>query len=160
MERKEEDMRVLRVFFIGLIYGWLMRWLIDKIFLEDNLRSLASENAVLRQRILALEVPQAQQNRPVQRTAPASLPVEQVQPVAAKGSSPAPFQRDDLKMIKGVGPKLEKKLNDANVYTFDQMSRLKTSELQAILGVSRRNDQSTDNLISQAAKFAKKGPKG
>jgi len=51
-------------------------------------------------------------------------------------------------------------LNDANVYTFDQMSGLKTSELQAILGVSRRNDQSTDNLISQAKKFAKKGPKG
>jgi predicted flap endonuclease-1-like 5' DNA nuclease len=86
--------------------------------------------------------------------------VEQVQPLAAKGSNPVPPQQDDLKMIKGVGPKLEKKLNDANVYTFDQMSRLKTSELQAILGVSRRNDQSTDNLISQAKKFAKKGPKG
>ena len=59
-------MRVLRVFFIGLIYGWLMRWLIDKIFLEDNLRSLASENAVLRQRIITLEAPKAQQNRAVQ----------------------------------------------------------------------------------------------
>jgi predicted flap endonuclease-1-like 5' DNA nuclease len=59
-----------------------------------------------------------------------------------------------------VGPILEKKLNDAGVYTFDQMSRLTTDQLQAILGVSRRNVQNTDNLINQAKKFAEEGPKG
>jgi predicted flap endonuclease-1-like 5' DNA nuclease len=153
-------MKVLRVFFVGLVFGWLMRWIIDKIYLEENLRTLANENDVLRQRIQTLEAPRAGQDRPVQRPAPASLPVEDVEPVAAMGSGPIPPHRDDLKMIKGVGPQIEKKLNTAGVYTFDQMSRLTTEQLQAILGVTRRNVQNTDNLISQARKFAEDGPKG
>jgi predicted flap endonuclease-1-like 5' DNA nuclease len=153
-------MKVLRVFFVGLVFGWLMRWVIDKIFLEDNLRMLANENEVLRQRLQTLEAPRAQLDRPVQRSAPAPLPVEEVAPVALTGSAPIPPHRDDLKMIKGVGPQIEKKLNTAGVHTFDQMSRLTTEQLQAILGVSRRNVQNSDNLLTQARKFAKDGPKG
>ena len=153
-------MKVLRVFFVGLVFGWLMRWIIDKIFLEEDLRMLVNENDLLRQRIQTLEAPRARQDLPVQRQAPASLPVEEVEPVAAMGSGPIPPHRDDLKMIKGVGPQIEKKLNTAGVYTFDQMSRLTTEQLQAILGVSRRNVQNTDNLITQAKKFAEDGPKG
>jgi predicted flap endonuclease-1-like 5' DNA nuclease len=153
-------MKVLRVFFVGLVFGWLMRWIIDKIFLEEELRLLTNDNDLLRQRIQALEAPRARQDRPVQRSAPAPLPVEEVEPVAAMGSGPVPPHRDDLKLIKGVGPQIEKKLNAAGVYTFDQMSRLTTEQLQAILGGTRRNAQNTDNLINQARKFAEDGPKG
>jgi len=149
-------MKVLRVFFIGVVYGWFMRWVIDKIFLDDNLRILADENELLRQRIITLEARKASNsNAGQQRTAPASMPVEQVQPMA-----PSKSHRDDLKMIKGVGPKLEEKLNAAGVYSFEQLSQLTAAELQAILGVARRNVQNTDNIISQAKKFAKDGPKG
>jgi predicted flap endonuclease-1-like 5' DNA nuclease len=153
-------MKVLRVFFVGLVFGWLMRWIIDKIFLEEELRHLTNENDVLRQRLQTLETPRARQDRPVQRPAPASLPVEEAEPVAVMGSGPVPPHRDDLKMIKGVGPQIEKKLNAAGVYTFDQMSRLTTEQMQAILGGTRRNTQNTDNLINQARKFAEDGPKG
>ncbi|MGE5374879.1 MAG: hypothetical protein ACM3XO_07450 [Bacteroidota bacterium] len=148
-------MKVLRVFFVGLIYGWLLRWVLDKIFLEDNLRLLANENEILRQRIQTLEA-----TRSMQRPQAAPLPVEQVQPVAPMESGPVPPHRDDLKLIKGVGPRIEKKLNDAGIYTFDQMSRLTAAELQAILGASNRIAQNSDNLISQAKKFAEDGPKG
>lgn len=154
-------MKVLRVFFVGLIYGWLMRWVIDKIFLEENLRVLVDENALLKQRIKALEAPKGVETRPVrQASAPAPLPVEQVQPVAPAEAGPVAPHRDDLKMIKGIGPQMEKKLNAAGVYTFDQMSRLTTSDLQAILGLSKRVVQSSDNLLNQAKKFAQDGPRG
>ena len=154
-------MKVLRVFFIGMVYGWFMRWIIDKIFLDDNLRILTNENELLRQRIITLEARKASNSNLVQqRTASASLPVEQVQPAAPSTSGLVPPHRDDLKMIKGVGPKLEEKLNEAGVYTFDQMSQLTTTELQAILGVARRNVQNTDNLIKQAKKLSENGPKG
>ena len=149
-------MKVLRVFFAGLIYGWLLRWVLDKIFLEDNLRLLADENALLKERIRTLET-----SRPSARqTEPAPLPVEQVQPAAPMERGSVPHHRDDLKLIKGVGPIIEKKLNDAGIYTFDQMSRLTSTELQAILGTSNRNLQNVDNLISQAKKLAKHGSKG
>ncbi len=154
-------MKVLRVFFIGLAYGWFMHWIINKIFLEDNLQRLTNENEILRQRIISLETPRAQQEQPVRRQPePAPLPVEEVEPVAVTGTAPVAPHRDDLKLIKGVGPQIEKKLNTAGVYTFDQMSRLTTEQLQMILGGSRRNAQNTENLINQAKKFAEDGPKG
>jgi predicted flap endonuclease-1-like 5' DNA nuclease len=153
-------MKVLRVFFVGLVFGWLMRWIIDKIFLEEELRFLTNDNDLLRQRIQALETPRPQLDRPMQSPAPAPLPVEEVEPVAVMGSGPVPPHRDDLKLIKGVGPQIEKKLNAAGVYTFDQMSRLTTEQLQAVLGGTKRNTQNTDNLINQAKKFAEDGPKG
>lgn len=153
-------MKVLRVFFLGLIYGWIMRWVLDKIFLEDNMRALANENALLRQRIQSLEAPKALQVSAMQRSLAAPLPVEQVQPVAPTESGPVAPHRDDLKLIKGVGPKMEQKLNAAGIYTFDQMSRLTTTELQSILGLSKRVVQNSDNLLTQAKKFAQEGPKG
>ncbi len=153
-------MKVLRVFFIGLVYGWFLYWLINKIFLEDNLRRLNNENEILRQRILSLETPRAQQAPPARRPEAAPLPVEEVEPVAVTGTGPVPPHRDDLKLIKGVGPQIEKKLNTAGVYTFDQMSRLTTEQLQMILGVTKRNVQNTENMINQAKKFADDGPKG
>ena len=159
-ERKDEDMKVLRVFFVGLVYGWFMRWIVDKIFLEDNLRRLANENEILRQRIITLETPRAQAPPPSLKPQTAPLPVEEVEPVAAMGTGPVTPHRDDLKMIKGIGPIMEKKLNEAGVYTFDQMSRLTTTELQAILGLSKRVVQNSDNLLSQAKKLAQEGPKG
>ena len=153
-------MKVLRVFFVGLVFGWLMRWVIDKIFLEENLRLLTNENLVLKQRIHGLEAPRPHVASSLQRAEPAPLPIENVQPIAMSGPGPIVPHRDDLKLIKGIGPKMEKKLNDAGVHTFDQMSRLTTAELQAVLGLSKRVVQNSDNLISQAKKFAEDGPKG
>ena len=154
-------MKVLRVFFIGLVYGWFMRWIVDKIFMDENLRIMTNENALLKQRIRTLESAQSSGAIRVRQTTPDALPVEELErpgsSAAGLGVSP---HRDDLKLIKGVGPILEKKLNDAGVYNFEQMSRLTAGELQAILGVARRNDQNTENLISQARKFAQDGPKG
>lgn len=154
-------MRVLRVFFIGLVYGWIMRWVVDKIFLEDQLRRLANENALLKQRIQSLEASGIQERISGARTpAAAPLPVEEVQPVVPAEAGPVPPHRDDLKLIKGIGPQMEKKLNAAGVYTFEQMSRLTAQELQAILGLSKRVVQNTDNLLTQARKFSQEGPKG
>src|SRR5512139_2278582 len=99
-KRKDDEMRVLRVFFVGLVFGWLMRWVIDKIFLEEELRLLTNENDVLRQRLQTLEAPRARQDRSVQKPASDPLPVEEVEPVADMGSGLVPPHRDDLKMIK------------------------------------------------------------
>jgi predicted flap endonuclease-1-like 5' DNA nuclease len=150
-------MKVLRVFFLGLVYGFLMRWVLDKIYLEENLRNLSNDNALLRQRIQSLETPFEALS--VQPEA-AGLPVEETGPVPEGEPGPVPPHRDDLKMIKGIGPKMEQKLNDAGVYTFDQMSRLTAAQLQAVLGLSKKVVQSSDNYISQAKKLAEEGPKG
>ena len=89
--------------------------------------------------------------QPVHRAEPVKVP----QPMETIASS----RTDDLKLIKGIGPQLEKKLNNAGVYTFQQMSRLTTTDLQNILGLSKRVTQNADNLITQAKKFAQQNSK-
>ena len=56
-------------------------------------------------------------------------------PVAPEGkpellSAPRGGQPDDLKMIKGVGPKLEKLLHELGVYHFDQIASWRKKEVQ------------------------------
>ena len=51
---------------------------------------------------------------------------EQVQSVSAIAQIPAP--KDDLKLITGVGPGLEKKLQDVGITSFEQIAKL--SDLQ------------------------------
>src|SRR5215212_9425908 len=153
-------MRVLRVFFLGLVYGWFMKWIIDEIYTKDHLRRITNENALLRDRIRTLQAPKSLETLSERRSAPAQ-PVQPAEPVPVSAPAPMPVtpaptadQKDDLKLIKGIGPQLEKKLNGAGVTTFDQMSRLTSEELQAILGISKRGIQNADNLISQAQQFA------
>ena len=153
-------MRILRVFFVGLLYGWFLRWIVDQIFLEDKLKRLTDENTLLQQHIQTLEARKSLKTQPVQPMQADSLPIEQVQPIAATDEGASIERRDDLKLIKGIGPQFEKKLNAAGIYTFDDLSRLSTSELQSILGRSKRAVENTDKLIKEAKKFAGDGPKG
>jgi predicted flap endonuclease-1-like 5' DNA nuclease len=143
-------MRVVKVFFLGFLYGWFMKWILDEIYTKDKYRMITNENILLKERIKLFEQPRSLESKSIERTPP--QPVE-------PAPTPRPLRRtvsakDDLKKIKGVGPQMEKKLNNAGVTTFEQMSRLTTTDLQNILGISKRVVQSADNLITQAKKFA------
>src|ERR1051325_4007823 len=114
-------MRVLRVFFLGVMFGWLMKWIIDEVYMKDELRFITDENLRLKERLQSMEV------KSVRRATPA--PAAVLAPAPPEASS----RKDDLQAIKGVGPQIEKKLNDAGVYTYVQMSRLTATDLQNIL---------------------------
>ncbi|KAG1700467.1 General L-amino acid transport system permease protein AapM [Nymphon striatum] len=71
-------------------------------------------------------------------------------------ATPSP---DDLKQIKGVGPKLEGVLNGLGVYTYDQVARWKKSEVEWVddhLKFKGRIDR--DEWIPQCKKMAKASP--
>jgi predicted flap endonuclease-1-like 5' DNA nuclease len=149
-------MRVLKVFFLGLLYGWYMKWIIDEIFVKDQYRMITNENLQLRERIQFLESIRPSETVAPPRSASRPQPLQPVEP-ALEPAEPVRLssnEKDDLKLIKGIGPQMEKKLNNAGVRTFEQMSRLTTTDLQNILGISKRVTQNADNLLSQARKFA------
>lgn len=41
-------------------------------------------------------------------------------------------QKDDLKLISGVGPFIEEKLNSIGIYTFDQISRFTSEDIDTV----------------------------
>ena len=63
--------------------------------------------------------------------------------------------KDDLKVIKGVGKIIEKRLNDAGIFTFKRLSELSQPEIEKIIGKAQNLSDEKD-IIKQAKKMAKK----
>jgi predicted flap endonuclease-1-like 5' DNA nuclease len=66
--------------------------------------------------------------------------------------------RDDLKLISGVGPKLEQTLNDLGIYHFDQIAQLKKKDIAWVDARVRFKGRIVrDDWMSQAAILASGG---
>jgi predicted flap endonuclease-1-like 5' DNA nuclease len=63
---------------------------------------------------------------------------------------------DDLKIIKGIGPVIERKLNDAGIFTYDQLGSLSTAGLRRILGNSIERLADEESLLQQARDLARR----
>ena len=106
-------MKVIRVFLLGVFYGWLLKLVIDRVYRNDEVAVLTDENALLRRQIRSLES-QAQSRSVKTTTAPRAA--------TQSSSASAKKSKDDLKTIKGLGPAAEKKLNAAGVNTFAKLA--------------------------------------
>jgi large subunit ribosomal protein L21 len=91
----------------------------------------------------------------MQRTTPEA-------PRAERQDTPAPApaqetsEKDDLKVIKGIGPAIERKLNNAGIHTFAALSQLSAADLENILGNQVKRLQDENDLLKQAKRLAKK----
>ena len=141
-------MNVLAALVLGLLIGWLVEWIIDWVYWRNRTRALSEqnetlskENQELKKRIAAL-VPRANKRSQLAKTRP-----------FGKGG------KDNLKAIRGVGPVIEKRLNQAGIYTFEEMAQLTTDELTEILGdLIRKFFPGEDKMIAQAKEFAQHKP--
>ncbi len=69
-----------------------------------------------------------------------------------------PETPDDLKLISGVGPVLEGKLNDLGIFTYEQISKWKKAEIEWVDGyLSFKGRIDRDDWIKQAKALAKGG---
>ena len=138
---------------VGLLLGW--------IFCSE-LKPLVQPNDTS-------AAPSAPEPAPVSEPAPATAPVAQApkaeapeveavedafRPEALSGARDG--GADDLKMIKGVGPKLEIILNELGFYHFDQIAGWSAAEVawvnDNLTGFKGR--VSRDNWVEQARKLA------
>jgi predicted flap endonuclease-1-like 5' DNA nuclease len=120
-------MSPLFTFVLGLLAGWLIEWLIDYFYWR---RRHAEKDAA---------------------SARPSIPERAVEP-------PPPVKRvpDDLKVIKGIGPVIERKLNEAGISTFEGLGNLTAADLRRILGnvIERLADE--EALLQQARDLARR----
>ena len=140
-------MKAIGAFLLGLFTGWLVKTMVADADLRHRMQAFANENSFLQDRIRALEVqtkPKSLEAKSVAR--PATPRVEQARPTETNTRTDT--RKDDLKLINGIGPALEKRLNDTGIYTFADLSQLSPEELEARLGNPRR--VATADLIEQA----------
>lgn len=130
---------------LGLLIGWLVEWVIDWIYWRGHNRNIASENVKLKERI-------------------ASLELEKGTPWKAKSRKAVPVHdragKDNLQAIKGIGPVFAKRLNEAGIQTFEQLSKLTPKDLEQILGTLFKRFFSEENsILEQAKEFAEQKTK-
>ena len=118
-------------FILGLLIGWLIEWIIDWFYW----RRRAAEK--------------------VTTASPAPLQAAvSPAPTAEERRSAVKSARDNLQVIKGIGPVIERKLNEAGITTFEQLGNLTPADLRRILGdiIERLSDE--ESLLQQARDLA------
>ena len=132
-------MNVIAIFVLGLFLGWLAEWALDWYYWRGRIIQIAKENTGLKEQVASLE---AKKNPP--RLSAKNIPITD-----AAGN-------DNFQAIKGIGPVFAKRLNDAGVVTFAQLSRMKSSQLEEILGtLYKRFFSKQETILAQAKEFAR-----
>jgi predicted flap endonuclease-1-like 5' DNA nuclease len=69
--------------------------------------------------------------------------------------APRDGRADDLKVIGGIGPKLERKLNDLGIWHYDQIATWTPAEIEWVnAAISFRGRIERENWVAQAAQLA------
>lgn len=82
-------------------------------------------------------------------------------PEVAREARTKRLEKDDLKLIVGIGPKIEKKLNKLGLYTFEQIRDL-TPEMMEHITTKLKSFPDRigrDNWVGQAKQLIRKAPK-
>ena len=138
-------MGVIASIVLGLLIGWLVEWIIDWFYWRGRMRPVAEENARLardnadlKERLSSIEAKVSKKSQ-----------LAKTRPTGDRAG------KDNLQAIKGVGPVISKRLNEAGIYTFEELSRLSPDELQEIMGpLSKRFFPKQESILTQAKEFA------
>lgn len=135
-------MSFLPALVLGILIGWLVEWVIDWVYWRKKYDRLLLEKQ-------ALEIK-------AQEAATAAS-----EPLPARAAAPADVVptinlRDDLKIIRGIGPEIERRLNQAGIMTFAELGALSSEDLETILGPMITRLSNEDSLLDQARELAVK----
>jgi predicted flap endonuclease-1-like 5' DNA nuclease len=163
-------MSPIAAFILGLLIGWLIEWIIDWLYwrrrreqrlmgsrsmslekqaaLEAELASNKEDIRFLQERVRELEAEKARlESLSVQTQT--DLDATRLQPAVAE--PPAP---DDLEVINGIGPVIARQLNEAGIFTFEQLAAQTPEFLRNTLGDAVQRLADEESLLTQARQLA------
>ena len=115
---------------LGLLIGWLIEWIIDWFYWRRPRPEPVAESAVL---------------------APS--------PKMERFKEPPP-NPDNFTVIKGIGPVILKRLNQAGIYTYEQLAELTLDEFEEALGDLLQRFINERSILRQARELASKKKEG
>jgi hypothetical protein len=135
---------------LGLLLGWLIEWAIDWFYWR-RVRSEPGHDASTISR-----------PTPDPFSIPAPFPDSfgiTAAPEREKNATP-PTNPDDLTVIKGIGPVIAKRLNQAGIYTYEQLAELTQDEFEQALGNLLERFINERFILRQARELAGKKETG
>lgn len=128
---------LLLLLLLAFLLGWfLSRWTIKNKYKEDLDKCLKEK-----ERLRGGNYQKANttfKNTPIETTVASetvpAISIEKEQPKLNFDSfgKADESQKDDLKLIRGIGPFIEKKLNSIGIYTFDQISKFDKEDIDTV----------------------------
>jgi hypothetical protein len=128
--KKGMIMNIAIALVLGLLIGWLIEWVIDWFYWRRPRKEILSQ--------------------------PASAPV----PTQKIRYKTRPADADDLKNVKGIGPVIEKRLNKAGIYKYEQIAELTLDEFEEALGDLLQRFISSRTIISHSRELAEEKSRG
>lgn len=155
----------LLALFLGLLIGWFVEWIVDVIYWRRRFKEmkLIELRGLQREAELQKELDWLKQEstRLLERNKFLEKRPTGESKTAPKIEEPiVPTTPDNLQKIKGIGPVISKKLNEAGVFTYEQLAEQTPDTLRKMLGsmIERLADEGV--LIEQAHQLAlQKGQK-
>ncbi|WP_367914206.1 hypothetical protein [Leadbetterella sp. DM7] len=123
---------------LGLLLWWLLSWLVGNRLkkhteeLYHRISLLESENGKLKREFsdrtafLEGELEACRKSKVAGGAAVAAV-------AAAALTEKPKIKKDDLKIVEGIGPKIEELFNQAGIYSFDDLANTEADRLKAIL---------------------------
>ena len=128
--KKGLTMNIAIALVLGILIGWLIEWVIDWFYWRRPRQEPSGESAA--------------NPVPTQRIRYASPPADE----------------DDLVAIKGIGPVIAKRLNQAGIYKFEQLAELTLDEFEEALGDLLQRFINERSILRQARELAEKKKAG
>lgn len=131
---------LLLLMFISFLLGWILSKWFTKRFYQEKLDDCNDENRKLKASIdghkdtmhanTTFDAPQ--KIKAVKTMERSGKAVSKSELDFASFGKATEADKDDLKKISGVGPFIEKKLNSIGIYTFDQISKFKDTDIETV----------------------------
>jgi predicted flap endonuclease-1-like 5' DNA nuclease len=145
-------------FFIGILVGWVLEWLIDFLFWRRKYARVAEAEAQTRadlanlqdrvDRVDALDLDLTSSKAEIDSLhidlSSAQEEIARLQAALAASTAAAQVAGDDLTMIEGIGPKISDLLNGAGIRTFDELGNTEVDRLREILAAGGPGFQIAD----------------
>jgi len=132
---------------------WRNRYLAARVkYLEGRVAEAPKKKAAPKKRVVAKKKAPAKK-----KAAPKPKPKAARKPKVLYTDGPTDGPKDDLKLIKGIGPKFEGDLNGKGIYYFRQIANWKASDVKMVEGVidSIPGRIQRDEWVKQAKGLAK-----
>lgn len=126
----------------GLLVGWLLAWLFDRLFRRDGEAAgvrFRSEVETLNGRIADLSARLADAEGRARNANVAAAVSSGLAAAGAYGFAPQKNGHDDLELIEGIGPKINELLQHAGINTFAKLATTPAATIQQILDAAGPN---------------------